>query len=155
MSAFANLFLWVFIVLMMAACQEEAVPFDLLNGAWKHQAEGDQEIGECWEKLETGGFKGIGWTLQNGDTVFKEKMDILKTDSGWFYMAHPAMAERPTFFKVEEMTDSGFVALNPRHDYPQSISYQMIEGELKISLKGSPNFEGEVFEEWTMKRSVY
>jgi hypothetical protein len=31
----------------------------------------------------------------------------------------------------------------------------MIEGELKISLKGSPNFEGEVHEEWTMKRSVY
>jgi hypothetical protein len=65
------------------------------------------------------------------------------------------MAQRPTFFKIQSLTDSGFKAVNLKHDYPQSIQYQFDQSSLKVIIQGRPNFEDELTEEWTLHHADY
>lgn len=140
---------------MMIGCQDQSIVFEKLNGQWVNHTEKNTVTAERWEKSGSHQWKAIGWTLQNGDTLFKEKMVILETDSGWYYKAHPAIAQRPTFFKIQTITDTGFVAVNPKHDYPQSIHYHFEKTHLRITIQGRPNFEEELTEEWTLERMNY
>ena len=137
---------------IMMGCHHDVVVFEKLSGLWVVQTENNIITAERWQKISDDHWQGLGWTTQDGDTVFKETMAILATDSGWYYKAHPAIALRPTFFKIQSSSDSGFVAVNPRHDYPQTIQYHVGRNHLKIGIEGRPQFEEELTEEWTMER---
>jgi hypothetical protein len=112
-------------------------------------------IKEKWESVSETHWVGYGCTLFKDDTIFMERMEIISMDSGWYYVAHPGFALNPTYFKIEGIEDTGFVAKNPKHDFPNCIEYTWKKDSLLITIQGNPNFEQEEIQYFKLNRTSY
>lgn len=91
---------------------------------------------EEWER-ENGYLTGLGVTIQQGDTVFVEKLSIEIKDHDLYYVADVNPNVEPTYFKIFEISETGFVSENPDHDFPKKIEYQLLgDGELNVIISG-------------------
>lgn len=91
---------------------------------------------ERWEKHDEFELSGIGITLQGLDTIFVEKISILMQDNSIYYVADVPENKQPVYFKLIEITDTGFVAENSNHDFPKRIVYQLEGVNLKAQISG-------------------
>lgn len=92
---------------------------------------------EQWMKISAVELRGIGATLAGGDTVFVEKLKILVEGNSIYYVADVRENQSPVRFRLTEISDSGFVFENPRHDFPKRIAYQLRDGKLKATISGN------------------
>ena len=70
-------FLTIFLSLFLLADSPDKDSFDWLVGTWEGVNNTEQEQSfEIWEKLGSQTYRGIGYTLEDGDTVFMEKLSI-------------------------------------------------------------------------------
>jgi len=107
--------------------------FENLTGGWIRE-QGDSLLStEEWRYGEEGMY-GIGITLGNGDTIFREEMGILEIEGKYFYQAtvphNPGLVQ----FEVTILSDSGFTCENPKHDFPKKIKYQWNEDSLWVTI---------------------
>lgn len=98
-----------------------------LNGSWMMQ---DKEgiITEEWHRINDSLMEGRSDFL-TGDTVIPfETIRIYNVRDTFFYEAKAAGQnnEQPVAFAITSSSDSGFVAENPLHDFPQKISYRLV-----------------------------
>ncbi|MGR3810110.1 DUF6265 family protein [Jiulongibacter sp. NS-SX5] len=128
----------ILLILIVSACtpQKEAEfesRLDWLQGEWvrTNDQEG-RETFENWQK-DTLGYKGLGFTLAGGDTVFKEIMSIEPSDSLWILKVS-GVNKTPTIFTLTQMDSTSFTAINPKHDFPKKIAY----------VKSAEGFKAEV-----------
>lgn len=91
---------------------------------------------ERWEKTGEYNLRGYGVTMQGSDTVFLEKIAILIRDKSLYYVADVPENKQPVYFKLIEITDTGFVCENPEHDFPKRLSYQINGVNLKAQISG-------------------
>ncbi|MEK6783727.1 MAG: DUF6265 family protein [Bacteroidota bacterium] len=91
---------------------------------------------ERWEEISPYEHHGFGITLQGKDTVFIEKLRILIKENDIYYVADVPENQKLAYFKLIEITDSGFVCENPNHDFPKKISYQLDGEKLKAQISG-------------------
>lgn len=92
---------------------------------------------EKWEKTSKQGFKGVGVTLKEKDTVFVEKLKIVVKDNKLFYVAEVSHNAALVYFQITKQETTGFVALNPEHDFPKEISYRLDDEKLKARISGN------------------
>ena len=58
--------------------------FDWLLGNWKRNNEKEnRETFEIWKKKNNSEYYGIGFTLQNNDTIKQEKIKLTKLNNNW------------------------------------------------------------------------
>lgn len=108
--------------------------FDWLSGKWKRlNNEAGKETFENWSKINPTKYYGIGFTLQNGDTVSQEEMEIIETNGEWALLVKTATEEQATKFKIAEFKKTAFIFVNDSIDFPKKIEYKL-EGE-KIKAK--------------------
>lgn len=98
-----------------------------LNGKWMMQ---DKEgiITEEWHGVNDSLMEGRSDFL-TGDTLIPfETIRIYRQKDSLFYEAKAAGQnnDQPVAFAMTSITDSGFVAENPAHDFPQKISYRLV-----------------------------
>lgn len=136
----------VFLV-MLSSCTTPEVFFENLEGCWCGPSSGEAEICETWKKTAKG-FEGKGEWIEGRERVVTEKMNVLHTDSGDYYVAHPIGACYPTSFKIEEMSESRLRAVNRRHDFPQVIQYRLSNDTIFIQLEGVDMNEEPTIEEY-------
>jgi len=91
---------------------------------------------ERWEKKSEFELRGIGVTMNGNDTAFVEKITILIKDNSIYYVADVPENEKPVYFKLVEISNTGFVCENPEHDFPKKISYQVNGIDLKAQISG-------------------
>lgn len=91
---------------------------------------------ERWQKTNEFELHGIGVTMQGKDTTFVEKITILIKDSNIYYVADVPENEKPVYFKLTEISTTGFTCENPEHDFPKKISYQLNGIDLKAQISG-------------------
>jgi hypothetical protein len=91
---------------------------------------------EHWEKLTDELFTGGSETIKNGDTIFSEKLKIVKEGDEIFYVADVSHNPAPVKFKMISISDTEAVFENPEHDYPRKITYRYTEGDLHASIEG-------------------
>ncbi|QMU65577.1 MAG: hypothetical protein GKR88_15665 [Flavobacteriaceae bacterium] len=78
-------------------------------------------------------FTGIGYTLQEKDTVFKEILSIInKNDT--LYLQVEGVNEKPTLFRFTSQTQISFTCENPKNEFPKKISYYMHSDTLKATV---------------------
>ena len=104
-------------------------------------AQGETISYEHWNKINDTLFEGGSETIKNGDTVFSEKLKIIKEKNDIYYIADVKHNPAPVYFKLTEISEGKAVFENPEHDFPQRITYLLESGTLHAFIEG-PNATG-------------
>lgn len=127
--------------LILTACsgdsaKEEKTPdLNWLTGHWErvNNQEGRQTF-ESWEKSGNNTYSGIGYTLSNEDTVFREELKIYRPDSIWIFEV-TGVNEKPTPFELTQIDSLSFTAENPENEFPKIIKYSKTSNGLHAEVK--------------------
>ncbi len=108
---------------------------DWLLGKWNriNEEEGLTTL-EFWEKENSSVYKGLGFTLQNGDTIKQEKMRITNNGNAWILTVKVPEEETAVAFSEKEVGETTFTFVNPDIDFPNSIKYWMTDDTLKANI---------------------
>lgn len=118
------------IVLLLTSCSKEYKNPDFLVGKWKRvNNEENKETFEIWKE----NLRGIGFTLQESDTVFKEQLYIVTIDNQKHLLVS-GVNENPTYFKFTEQTATSFTCENQQNEFPKKISYRLEDGKLNAEV---------------------
>ena len=89
----------------------------------------DKEGNQTYEHWDTN-LKGIGYTLKEKDTIFKEILSIVPLKDT-LYLKVEGVNATATLFKFTQQTDTSFVCENPKNEFPQKITYYLENNQLK------------------------
>ena len=76
---------------------------------------------EVWEKTSETEMDGYGLTMDDGDTIFYERLQIIEEDDQLYYLAD--VGEGIVKFKLNESDNNKWVFENLEHDFPKKIIY--------------------------------
>lgn len=101
-----------------------------LIGKWERLNNEPNKITyEFWNK----DLSGIGFTLKEKDTTFKEVLHIVhKNDS--LFLQVTGVNETPTLFAITQQTDTSFTAKNDKNEFPTIIRYRKSKDQLKAKV---------------------
>jgi hypothetical protein len=121
------------LIFMSYSCNEKTKahePHPLLGemswliGTWKSSSP-DGEFYEIWNAFHDSAYKGIGFMLVKGDTLFSEIISLELRGGELYYI--PTVSGQnegmPVSFKLISSTPGNFVFENKQHDFPQRIIY--------------------------------
>jgi len=110
--------------------------FDWLCGSWvRTNDEEGYRTYEHWIKNSNTEYIGLGCTLQDGDTVFKENLRIIKTGKEW-NLEVSGVNENPTLFLLINRTDNSFICENKLNEFPKLIEYSIEDSLLLAKISG-------------------
>jgi hypothetical protein len=108
-----------------------------LTGTWNRtNVKTGRSAHERWEQTSAFELRGFGVSLQGKDTTFIEKLRITIKDNNIVYVADVPENQKPVYFILNQITDTGFNCENPDHDFPKKITYQREGKKLKAQISG-------------------
>lgn len=124
----------VFLVclIFLFSCKTEIKPQKpkFLLGSWiRINDKPENTTYEIWQN----NFTGLGITLKEKDTTFKEILSIVSINDT-LTLKVEGVNETPTLFQFTSQTDTSFVAENPTHDFPTKINYWLENKQLKAHV---------------------
>jgi len=114
-------FVLILVFFYSSGCRKRNPNFSPFVGEWKTES----GIVEVWNFNETNELLGQSFNIEGTDTILLEILSIREIDGNWYY-APRVMTQnhgREVLFKLMDCTDLIFTFENPKHDYPQRISY--------------------------------
>lgn len=132
------------------AIEKTAATPQMLEGVWKSAA--NIVFYEQWEILNDSLVQGVGFGLNQQDTIITERMKMAVHDGTWHFFALVTgqnSGKEIAFRKVECEPDR-LVFENPDHDYPNRISY-IFHADTSLTAR-IENMRGNKQKEFTMKR---
>lgn len=112
-----------------------------MSGRWAATIDG-WEMEELWLPPAGGMMLGLHRDVKGAKASF-EFIRIAQTPEGIVYLAQPG-GKPPTPFALVEVSPTRAVFANPKHDFPQRITYTLVDGRLCARVEG----EGEKAQEW-------
>ena len=110
-----------FLITVFFSCNSKpktTKPFFLI-GSWERLNNKPNHLTyEMWHS----DFKGIGYTLKDKDTVFKEILAI-ESINDTLFLKVTGVNELPTLFKFISQTDTSFTCENKQNKFPKKIAY--------------------------------
>lgn len=120
----------LFVVSICFSCKNEPKTPDFLIGKWKRINEDSTKTTfETWNP----NFSGMGYTLKDNDTVFKEILNIVQIKDKQYFKV-TGVNQQPTLFVITELTESSIVCKNDKNEFPKEISYWLEEDKLKAKV---------------------
>jgi len=117
--------------------KEEMANFDWLIGKWERTNNRPGNLTyEYWEKVDDSFYKGFGFTLKDLDTVWQERINLIKTKENWQYEVRGQNAKKPTIFKLTKIESFGFTSENKTNEFPKKIRYEKVEAGLRAIISG-------------------
>ncbi|PWG04198.1 hypothetical protein [Polaribacter aquimarinus] len=124
------LFCLLFILISCKEEKKEVQNPSFLIGEWIRTNNKKESITyEFWKS----DFTGLGYTLKNKDTAFKEVLSIVKINDT-LHLEVKGVNENPTLFKFTNQTDTSFVCENPINEFPKKIKYILDRKQLKATV---------------------
>jgi hypothetical protein len=124
--------------------------FDWLLGSWiRTNEQADRKMFEIWEKKSNTEYFGIGFTMQNGDTVKQEAMKLTQENSTWNLLVKVPDETEWISFNVTKFGKEFFTCENKELDFPQMIKYWKNKDKINALVAGreiSISFEFEKIE---------
>lgn len=112
--------------------------FDWLLGEWKrNNEEASKETFEIWEKVSSSEYSGIGFTMQNGDTIKQEKIRLIKKNDEWHLIVKVPEESQSIIFNMVEMKSDEFTCKNDSLDFPKLIKYWKNGAKLNALVSGT------------------
>lgn len=114
--------------------------FSWLLGSWQRVNEKeDRQTYEHWEKASKDLYLGMGCTLKDGDTIWKEKLKLRKAGKNWNFEVKGKGETEHTVFVLTKLKKESFVCENPENEFPKMISYQKSTTGLSAIISGGGN----------------
>lgn len=133
------------VLIFLTGCKEKQnlnkdIPehdFSWLNQQWvrTNNPEGTKTF-ETWYKQSDKLFKGHSCTIKGQDTVWQEKVNLLKKDTSWIYEVHDVGSPRVTPFVLTSMGKNTFTCENEANEFPKKISYTYLPDTLFAKISG-------------------
>lgn len=118
------------------AALDRATVADLawLTGHWSATGEDGRYTEEIWSSPRGGMLLGMNRDVTKARAMF-EFLRIAETEDGIVYFAHPRGREA-TPFALVELEPNRAVFANPKHDFPQRITYTRDGNRLCARVEG-------------------
>ena len=112
-----------------------------LIGTWENKTERGI-IYESWIKKNDSEFLGKNYVLKGMDTVVFETIRLVQENDSLFYI--PTVSNQnnalPVRFAMKSITANTMIFENKAHDFPQEISYSMINKDSMLAqISGMKN----------------
>ncbi len=139
-------FQFLLILLFCSSCysgDQSEIPmsdnYDWLLGEWIRTNEKEDRVTfENWSKQSDSLYLGLGYTLKDQDTVFKEEIHLLNLGNQWQYVVH-GVNRRPTSFRVTKKLNNSFVSKNENNPFPKLIKYSLENNILTAEISADGN----------------
>lgn len=111
--------------------------FDWLEGNWlrSNEKEGKQTY-ENWIELNEFEYQGLGFTMKDNDTIWKETMRLVKTSDTWNFEVIGKDETIPTIFMLTEIKESSFICVNEVNEFPKKIRYSKSDNGFIAVISG-------------------
>lgn len=98
-----------------------------LVGDWQKQSE-KGILTEAWRKLDDSTLVGRSYLISEADTLLLESIRLEQRKGKLYYIPTVSDQNRgqPVVFAQTSLTDSVVVFENPKHDFPQIITYSLL-----------------------------
>lgn len=109
-----------------------------LLGKWETKT-ADGNLSESWKQLNDSTFQGKSFFIKNKDTLHFETIILQQKGEELIYSAtvKGQNNDKPVPFTITSETEKQLVFENPKHDYPQKITYTQIKKDsLVASISG-------------------
>lgn len=112
-----------------------------LIGTWENKTP-KGSIYETWNKETDNKFSGKSYIVKEKDTIVFENIQLVQEQDGLFYI--PIVKNQndglPVRFIAKTTSETQLVFENPKHDFPQIISYTKITADsLVAEISGTKN----------------
>jgi hypothetical protein len=149
----------LFIIVSLASCQKskevsKIVVADWLLGNWENKSP-DGNLSETWKKVNDSIYDGESYFIKGKDTLHFEKIQMKQKGENLFYIAtvKGQNNDKPVTFKYNDTIQKQLVFENPKHDFPQKISYsQITKDSIVIQISGIQQGKPSL-ERFSMKKS--
>lgn len=111
--------------------------FDWLLGKWQRiNEEPGKMTFENWRKINDSEYSGVGFTIQNSDTLSQEKMKIVETDGKWNLLVKTLEENEFVKFEMSKIEEDRFECKNDTLSFPKLIKYWKKGGNLYALVSG-------------------
>lgn len=118
--------LCISLFLSCSSKKENSQHIKWLQGKWERlNDKPGQNTYEFWNRNT-----GLGFTLKDGDTIFKEELRIVSRDKK-LYLEVVGVNEDPTLFQFTSQTNTSFTCENKENEFPKKITYYIENDSLK------------------------
>lgn len=125
------------IFLTTPACSPQKNNFDWLAGQWVriNDSEG-QTTYEFWEKKSEIEYAGLGFTMQQSDTIWKEHIYLREDDGNWLLEVRGMNDIESTIFQLTSLKENKFVVENKENEFPKKIEYRLVNNQIHAVISG-------------------
>ena len=129
-------------ILLLVACQNKSEKkYEQLNklnwiiGQWENKTP-EGYLTETWTKENDSTFSGQAYfIIKEKDTVHSETITLIQVNEDLIY--RPTVKgqnnDEPVDFTLSTDTENSFTFENPKHDYPQKITYKKINNKSLVA----------------------
>jgi len=106
---------------------EKITKANWLLGKWETKTS-DGNLSESWKQVNDSTFQGLSFFIKDKDTLHNESIILQQNGEDLIYNAtiQGQNENKAVSFKMISGTDKQMVFENPKHDYPQKITYTLI-----------------------------
>jgi hypothetical protein len=136
---------WLVVIVLLAlpinvfahskACQT-LDQIDWMLGSWVDQDKGST-TSEVWQKASNLTYEGVGTSVSQGKQ-FTETLRIVSMSEQIFFIAKVPGNPLPVAFAGQNCAHNSIKFVNPKHDFPTTIEYQLITtNQLQAKVSGA------------------
>lgn len=125
-----------------------------LLGKWETKT-ADGTLSESWKQLNDSTFQGKSFFIKDKDTLHFETITLQQKGEELFYNAtvKGQNENKAVAFKMTVGTAKELVFENPKHDYPQKITYTQIKKDSLVAAISGIQLGKPSSEKFGMKKS--
>lgn len=105
-----------------------------LLGKWENKVD-EGVLTENWKRLNDSTFQAESFFIKEKDTLHFESITLQQKGEELFYNStvKGQNNDKPVTFNMTSETDKKSVFENPKHDYPQKITYSLINKDSLVA----------------------
>lgn len=124
---------------------QDIMSWNMVTGNW----ESYKGVGfnENWKKIDDSTYSGIGFSLNDADTMFMEKLELTSRNNDTYYTVYLSNDSEPVNFRLISCNGyDSWIFENFNNDFPQRIKYNLDnDTTLTITISDSAENRKQVF----------
>ncbi|MBX7051794.1 MAG: hypothetical protein K1X54_07150 [Flavobacteriales bacterium] len=124
----SRIFMVIGFLFTIVACTDPHYPLHQLEGKWYCKTENGNWVSETWERHSDDLMKGVGKEISGEQETVTEYLELKRMGDALIYSATvPTQNEgNPVEFTCDSVSVNMMRFVNPNHDFPKFITYQLV-----------------------------